>query len=235
MANVRLLLSMLLAGVVMQPAGLSAQTPARDPSGVLEQVLPPAVAQQVLDRIAEARSRGLPAAALEHRALELHAKGLPSSDIPEAVTRVADAMAKGKNALEAGGRTHPSDSEIEAAGTASQNGVSDAALTALANSTPGDHSMAVPIAVLSSLVDRGLTSQEALSRVVAKLEAHASDRELAELPAQAGGGLSHKPEVTGQDLAGTKRPASVPANGGQATRPASVPPTSTPGHPGGRP
>jgi hypothetical protein len=235
MAKLGLLLPTLLAGVLLQPVGLAAQTPARDPSGVLEQVLPPAIAQQVLDRIADARSRGLPAAALEHRALELHAKGLPSADIPKAVAAVEEAMAKGKGALVAGGRTHPSDSEVEAAGTASANGVNDAALSALANSTPGDRSMAVPISVLSSLVERGLTSEDALSRVVTRLQAHASDHQLATLPEQASGGVSHKPETTGAALAGTKRPSSVPANGGQTTRPTTVPAATTPSHPVGRP
>jgi hypothetical protein len=235
MAKLRLLLPTLLASVLLQPIGLAAQTPARDPSGILEQVLPPAVAQQVLDRIADARSRGLPAAALQHRALELHAKGLPPSDIPKAVARIEEAMAKGKVALAAGGRTHPSDSEVEAAGTASEHGVSDAALSGLANSTPGDRSMAVPISVLSSLVERGLTSEEALSKVVARLQAHASDQQLATLPEQAAQGVSHKPEATGGALAATKRPSSVPANGGQTTRPTTVPAPNTPSRPGGRP
>lgn len=235
MVNVRLLLPMLLAGLVVRPAGVAAQTPARDPSGVLEKVLPPAVAQQVLDHIADARSRGLPAAALEHRAVELQAKGLPPAEIPDAIGRVEKAMAKGKTALEAGGRTHPSDSEVEAAGTASEHGVSDAALTALAHSTPGDRSMAVPIAVLSSLMARGLPSDEAIARVVAKLQARASDRQLATLPEQASGGSSHKPATTGTALAGTKRPASVPGNGGRGNRPTSLPPSSAPTHPGGHP
>jgi hypothetical protein len=228
MAWLRSGFTLLVAGVAFQPLTVSAQTPARDPSGVLEQVLPADVAQQVLQRIAEARSRGLPAAALENRALELHAKGLPDADIPTAVSHVADAMAKGKSALESGGRTEPTDGEIEAAGDASANGVDGSAISGLAKSAPSGRSLIVPITVLTSLMNRGLPSDEPLAKVVAKLQARATDQQLRNLPDQAAGGLSHKPASPG-----SQRPTSIPVNGGQGTRPTSVPAPSTPGH--GRP
>jgi hypothetical protein len=220
--------SALVAAVSIPLARLDAQIPARDPSGVLEQVLPPEVAQQVLDRIAEARARGLPAAALEHRALELHAKGLPPAEIPEAVSRVEDAMAKGKSSLQAGGRSVASDDEVEAAGNATANGVDGATISALAKSAPSGRTLAVPITVLTSLVERGVAQRAALSEVLTRLQARASDEELASLPEQPGQGQSHKPESPGATLPGSSaaggvRPAWVPANGGQATRPASVP------------
>ncbi len=49
---------------------VSAQTPAEDPSARLRQVLPADVAARVRARIADARARDLPAAALENRALK---------------------------------------------------------------------------------------------------------------------------------------------------------------------
>lgn len=250
MPKLRLALTLLMAAVVIPPAGLAAQAPARDPSGILEQVLPPDVAQQVLERIADARARELPAAALEHRALELHAKGLPPADIPKAVARVEEAMAKGKSSLQAGGRTKPTDAEIEAAGNATANGVDGATISSLAKSAPSGRSLDVPLTVLTSLVERGLEPRAALSRVLARLQAHASDEQLATLPQQAGQGLSHKPESPGPTTPPSARPDNpgppssapgsagrptwVPANGGQSTRPASVPASGT-SRPGGRP
>jgi hypothetical protein len=237
MPTSRSILVTLMATVALPLSSLEAQTPARDPSAILEQVLPPEVAQQVLDRIAAARARGLPAAALEHRALELHAKGLPPAEIPQALARVEDAMTKGKSSLQAGGHIEPNDDEVEAAGSATANGVDGATISSLAKSVPSGRSLVVPITVLSSLVDRGLAQRAALSEVLARLQARASDEQLASLPEQASDGLSHKPESPGSTLpssaaAGGARPTWVPANGGQATRPTA--PASGPAH-GGRP
>jgi len=227
-----------IVALVAVPLILEAQTPARDPSGVLEQVLPPDVAQQVLDRIAAARARGLPAAALEHRALELQAKGLPPAQIPQAMAKVEDAMVKGKSSLQSGGRNTPSDDEVEAAGNAEANGVDGSSISALAQSAPSGRSLAVPIAVLTSLVQRGVEQRAALSDVLTRLQARATDQQLADLPDQASQGQSHQPESPGRTLpassaAGTARPAWVPANGGETTRPTSVP-VSGPSR-GGRP
>jgi hypothetical protein len=212
---------------LLLPAALAAQTPAHDPSSTLESVLPPEVAQQVLARIADARSRGLPAAALEHRALELHAKGMAPADIPGAVGETEEAMAKGKAALAAGGRAHPSDAEVEAAGTGLGQGVDGAAVSGLAKSAPSGRSLAVPLSVMTSLVNRGLPSDEALARVRDKLQAKASDEELASLPEQAARGQAHRPDAGDLPPQSAKRPehagppASVPANGSQGARPTS--------------
>jgi hypothetical protein len=225
-----------------------AQTPAHDPSTRLSEVLPPAVADRVLQHIADARARALPAAALEHRALEAVAKGVPPADIERSVAEQASAMGRGRAALERGGREDAAPEEIDAAGTALRKGVDGTAISELAKSAPSGRSLAVPLAVISSLADRGLPSDEALQRVLARLQARASDRELPELPADAAPGQVHRPGVTGQALAGTKRPegagppastpvaggppASVPGNAGGAQRPL---PPGRPDHPGGRP
>jgi hypothetical protein len=236
MISIRLTLSFLAAGALLLPAALAAQTPAHDPSSTLEQVLPPSVAQQVLARIADARSRALPAAALEHRALELHAKGTSPAEIPGVIAKTEDAMATGKAALAAGGRAHASDTEVEAAGTAVSKGVDGATISSLAKSAPSGRTLAVPLAVLTALVDRGLPADDALARVLARLKAHASDQELAALPEQADNGLGHKPATTGEALAASKRPdvagppSSTPAGTTPAgiTPPVAVPPSSVP-------
>ncbi len=241
MIGTRLRLSILAAGALALPAGLAAQVPAHDPSSTLEQVLPPSVAQQVLAIIADAQGRGLPAAALAHRALELNAKGMPPADIPGAIAGVEKAMGAGKGALLAGGRAQVSDAEVEVAGAAEANGVDGATISALAQSAPSGRSLAVPLAVLTALKDRGLPADDALAQVVARLQARASDQQLAALPDQAGNGLDRTPGTAGQALAATKRPAWAGPPGG-ISPPVAAPPSSVggarppiPAHPTGRP
>jgi len=234
-----------VAGTLMA-SGLLAQTPAYDPSSRLTEVLPPDVADEVLQHIADARARELPAAALEHRALEAAAKGAAPAAIERAVAEQAAAMGRGKAALELGGRANPAAEEVDAAGTAIRKGVDGAAISELAKSAPSGRSLAVPLAVIAGLADRGLPSFEALHRVLARLEARATDQELQEL--QEPPGLARRPDVTGQGVAVNKRPegagppastpvaggapTSVPANAGGAQGPSTPP---RPDHPGGRP
>ena len=212
----------------------AAQTPARDPSATLEQVLPSDVAALVLVHIADARARQLPAAALEHRALELAAKGVRPADIERDVAAQEIAMAAAKQALEAGGRSHPDDDEVDAAGTVLQKGLDGAAVSALAKSAPSGRSLAVPLLVIASLTDRGLPSDEALEQVLARLQARASDQELQQLPGQSDQALTHRPALTGQALAGTngsRVSGLVPPSphGGGTVRP------TTPARPSGHP
>ena len=114
-------------------------------------------------------------------------------------------------------------------------GVDGKSVSELAKSAPSGRSLAVPLHVLGSLVARGLPSDEALAKVLERLNARAEDAQLAQLPEQVGSHPTGKPDVTGPDLAGTKRPptagppAGVPANGGARTVPA------TPNRPAGRP
>ncbi|MGH7629577.1 MAG: hypothetical protein ACREOF_09310 [Gemmatimonadales bacterium] len=236
-----------IAGALVA-SGVAAQTPAHDPSSRLTEVLPPEVAEKVLQHIADARARELPAAALEHRALEAAAKGAAPADIERAVAEQRLAMARGKAALERGGRPEPTADEVNAAGTALRKGVDGGEISELAKSAPSGRSLAVPLAVITSLADRGLPSDEALQRVLARLEARATDNELQELPEQAGAGQAHRPELTGQGLADTKRPDGagppvsiqtaggapppVPGNAGGGQRPT---PPQRPDHPSGRP
>ena len=227
------------AAALLLPAALAAQTPAHDPSNTLEAVLPAGVAQQVLATIADARSRGLPAAALEHRALELQAKGMAPSSIPDAVRTGSDAMSQGKAALAAGGRSDPTDAEVMAAGTDVERGVDGAAISALARSAPSGRSLATPLAVVAALVDRGLPSDEALAQVRDRLQARATDAELAGLPEQAQPGQAHRPTASdlppmaGQHAGRGGPPASVPTMAGGGARPTT--PGTTRGHPTGRP
>lgn len=222
--------SLLATVVAFSAAG--AQTPAADPSAKLRQVLPADVAERVIARIAEARVRELPAQALENRALKFAARGVPAADIEKSVNAQADRMQKSKDAIEKARGKKAHGDEIEAGAEAMRKGVDGAKVSALAKSAPSGRSLAVPLYVIGSLVDRGLPSDAALKRVQDKLQARATDRELEQLPGSVAKG--GKPAMTGQDLAATKRPATagkpatagppagVPRNAGKGTSPAAA-------------
>jgi hypothetical protein len=226
-------LLLLTTALVVQP--LSAQTPAKDPSARLREVLPADVAQRVLARIADARAHQLPAAALENRALKFAAKGVDPSAIERSVNEQALRMASARSALSTGRGSAPAGDEIEAGAEAMRKGVDGAGVALLAKSAPHDRSLAVPLFVIVSLTDRGLSSDQALQRVLARLRARASDADLeglaGELPAQAITGQANRPAGTGRDFGQSQKPATtgkpatagppagVPANGGAKSNP----------------
>lgn len=222
----------LLAG----PAGAQApQSRAYDPSTELSAALPPHIREHVLAVIADARSRGLPAEALERTAFKGVARNVPARDIDRAVTAQAERLTRVQDALARVKNRRSSGEEIEAGAEAVRNGVDVSELVTLATSAPSGRSLAVPMHVLGSLVARGLPSKDALSVVLEKLEARAADAEIGKLPEQVAARSGGKPDATGRELAGTKRPgtarapAGVPASAGAGVRPV-VPPT-----PGNRP
>lgn len=236
-------LTILMAALLCGAPALNAQTPANDPSARLTQVLPAKVADQVLAVIARARSHDLPAQALANRALKFAAKGVDPNDIATAVSEQERRMEQVHSALQTARGTKPSDDEVDAGAEAMRKGVSGAGVSALAKSAPSGRSLAVPLYVIGSLIDRGLPSTTALQRVEDRLTAHASDGDLqqmpSQVPAQALAGRDHQPTDVGRDLAQTKHPGSaagagqsgaaggppsgVPANGGAGAKPTTPP------------
>ena len=234
MTNIRSI-ALLLLTTVLVAQGSSAQTPARDPSARLQEVLPADVAQRVLARIADARARQLPAEALANRALKFAAKGVDPKDIERPVNEQAQRMDNARSALASGRGSKPAGDEIEAGAEAMRKGVDGALVTLLAKKAPSGRSLAVPLYVLGILTDRGISSGQALQRVLDRLSARASDSDLesmpGELPAQAAGGQANRPSTTGRDFgqshaptstgrpATSGPPAGVPANGGAKSNP----------------
>ncbi|MEO8908940.1 MAG: hypothetical protein ABI408_01765 [Gemmatimonadaceae bacterium] len=227
--------SLLLVAIVTVATISSAQTPAKDPSARLREVLPADVAQHVLARIADARARQLPAEALENRALKFAAKGVDPRSIERSVNEQADRMENARAALSSGRPARPAGDEIEAGAEAMRKGVDGASVSLLAKSAPSGRSLAVPLFVIGSLTDQGLTSQQALERVLLRLKADASDTDLesmpGELPPQAAAGQANRPASTGRDFGQSHRPASsgrpatagppagIPGNGGVKSNP----------------
>lgn len=215
-----------------------ARSQAYDPSARLREVLPADVAERVLAKIADARARGLPAQAMERTALKGAAREVPTADIERAVDAQGERLQHAKDALSRAHGRRPTDDEIEAGAEAMREGVDGKAISRLASSAPSGRSLQVPLHVLGSLVERGLPADQALSRVLERLTARASDSQLAQLPEQVAAHPAGKPDLTGRELAahrrggaGGGRPAGVPANGGAGARPTVTRPTT----PGGRP
>ena len=226
---------LLMVAITLSAQSSLAQVPARDPSARLREVLPADVAQRVLARIAEARSRQLPAEALENRALKFAAKGVDPISIERSVNEQAARMDIARGALASARASAPAGDEIDAGAEAIRKGVDGSSISFLAKSAPSGRSLAVPLFVIGSLTDRGLSSDDALQRVLARLKARASDSDLesmpGELPSRASNaqgkpagstgrdfGQSHKPASAGRP-ATAGPPAGVPGNGGVKSNP----------------
>ena len=244
----RLMATVVLAG--MTASTLAAQTPANEAAARLREVLPADVAARVLATIAAARSRDLPAQALENRALKFAARGVPPADIERAISEQADRMANGRDLLEQARSRKPTGDEIDATAEALRKGVGGAKISELAKSAPSGRSLAVPLYVIGSLIDRGLPSADALTRVRDRLQARATDSDLEQmagtLPAREPPGQAKKSGDTGRDVAETRHPGSsggsagngspgggppagVPANGGKGATPNPHKPAKPPG------
>ena len=177
-----------LLGTTLASA-LGAQSPAvpaaGDPSALLRQVLPADVAERVLATIADARTHGLAADALEQRALKFSARGVAPDNIERSVAEQAQRQAQAKSLLESARETPPSTDEVEAGAEAMREGVDGQDVSAIAKSAPSGRSLSVPLYVLGSLTSHGVASSDALARVKQRLSTGATDADLESLPAQA--------------------------------------------------
>src|SRR5687768_1326731 len=129
---IRINKSLSVLATVIAFAGAGAQTPAADPSDKLREVLPADVADRVLARIADARARELPAAALENRALKFAARGVLPVEIERSVNEHAVRLQQAKDAIEQGRGLAAAGDETEAGAEAIRKGVDGAQVSALA-------------------------------------------------------------------------------------------------------
>ncbi len=168
-----------------QSASPSGSEPAdsRGGSGArLLAVLPAEIAQRVLRLASDARSHRLPGAAIESAALEMRAKGASPKLVERRVTVFARMLADAQAAMTLARDTAPTDAEITAAAASLARGVTPAALHDFVARAPRERSLALPLFVVSSLVDRGLAPRDALQRVDVAMSARATDEELLALP-----------------------------------------------------
>ena len=108
--------------------------------------------------------------------------GVVPREIERSVNEHAARLGAAKNAIETARGKKAGDDEVEAGAEALREGVEGAAVSALAKDAPSGRSLAVPLYVIGGLVDRGLPSDDALARVLARLTARASDAEIQRLP-----------------------------------------------------
>jgi hypothetical protein len=228
MNRIRIFAALMLA-LALAPRSSGAQVPASDPSSRLRAVLPAQVAERVLARIAEARAHQLPAEALENRALKFAAKGVDPVNIERSVNEQASRMEVARVALSSARASAPAGDEIDAGAEAIRKGVDGSSISFLAKNAPSGRSLAVPLFVIGSLTDRGLSSDDALKRVLARLKARASDADLesmpGDFPARGSNGQGNRPASTGRDFGQSHKPATagppagVPGNAGKKSNP----------------
>jgi hypothetical protein len=215
------------------PSLAMAQEPV-NPVERLEEVLPESVVDEVLARVNDAMSRGLPGEAMANLALEGVVKGRSGEEVLAAVTLLANEMATAAGAFARAGHA-PGDGEVEAATAAMRMGVDGEAVSALASSAPSGRSLAVPLLVLGGLAERGLPSDAAVAAVQERLAAHATDSELVGTFPEAAQALgrSMRPDQVGPALASGVAGFQVPVAG--ITVPVGGPPREIPrpGRPNG--
>lgn len=235
-----------LLGIAMSTGvtDVAAQTPTTDVSARLTAVLPAPVAQHILAVIAQAQAEHLPSQALENRALKFAARGVEPSNIATSADAQLVRMRTARQTLAQARNTTPTNDEIEAGAEALREGVDGATVSAFAKSAPSGRSLAVPLYVIGTLVNRGLPSDSAARRVLTRLQAKASDADLTTIGNDVA--AKHRPAETGPALGASKRsgttgpgdhpagpPAGVPGNGGANARPSTLPSAghkpSTPG------
>src|SRR5262245_61580715 len=96
----------------------------------------------------------------------------------------ADAQASAKldaakAALVRAGRAQPDQQEVALAAKAMERGATDAQIEALAKHAPADRSLAVSFNVLTTLAVRGVSLDSAVATLAAKLDAKATDEQIA--------------------------------------------------------
>jgi hypothetical protein len=219
------------AHVLVAIALIAGPAAAQDVTDVAERLrnhLPARVADEVLQRIAEARAQGLPAAVLEHGALELVAKEVPAGAVARSVDAQARGLAAASDALARAGVPAPTPDEVEAGADAMARGVDGQGVAQMARAALSGQSLAVPLIVLASLIDRGLPSDAALTRVRDRLQARASVTELTDASAPVAAGRPATPGAVGLGIADAASagargragpPVGVPAPGNDVPRP----------------
>jgi len=150
-------------------------------SARLKSVLPRAAAERVLASIAAARSKGLPATALENRALKYAAKDVKPKEIEDAIAADADAMAKARQIFTAAGHRDPNAAQIDVAAQLLGEGADSASISALAQFAAAGRPIDVPLHVSAELAAASTSPNETLARVEDRVRSGASDAQLEQM------------------------------------------------------
>ncbi|HEX2210224.1 MAG TPA: hypothetical protein VHG93_21285, partial [Longimicrobium sp.] len=117
----------------------------------------------------QAEAAGIPVALLDSKVAEGRAKGVPADRIATAVERRLTALRRASAAMAGAPRTAPvTQADLAVGADAIEAGVDPAVLGRLATAAPTE-TRAQAIAVLTELVNRGMSSERALARVTSAL------------------------------------------------------------------
>lgn len=166
------------SSVLPMDGGSSGSSEVPSASARIKKLLPQATADRVLAAIASARNRGLPASALENRALKFAAKKIAPSEIEDAISADAEAMGKAEKLLTASGRRYPSAEEIDAVAQLLGEGADSASIGAIAKFAAAGRSIDVPLRVGAELVATTSSPHETLARVEDRVRGGATDAQL---------------------------------------------------------
>ena len=129
-------------------------------------------------RILDAAGRGVPAAPMRRLAAEAQEKFVSESRIMASLSKLEANLQTAKRVFVHVGRPG-TDAEIIAGGDAIAMGTTEAQLGSLITKAPAGRSVAVAIATLNALVDRGEQVANAVAAIETQLAARATDASIA--------------------------------------------------------
>jgi hypothetical protein len=191
----KLSLALLFApALVAAQSTTTARVESRTEASVKAKVPPPpahaklsAHAQARLEAMFEAaREKDLPTEPMEHRVAEGQVKGATEAQIIAAAAHSMAQLEAAHTAMVRAGRAHPSDEEVSRGASVIARGATEAQLQAFVRQAPSDRSLVVAFEVLTDLAARGVPVDRALAVVTSKIEARATDAQLASLGATVG-------------------------------------------------
>lgn len=162
----------------------------------------------------EARDSQVPEQALVNVMAEGQAKGATDAQLVSAGHATLARLVATKQALISAGREHPSDADIQQGATLMAQGATSAQVAAFAAKAPADRSLTVAFSALASLTARGTSVAEAMAQVGSRLEASASDAELAALSTSTSAAGSVTGNASSLSAAGSVSSAGMVGGGG---------------------
>lgn len=176
--------------LALAPGAVAAQVTAESRTESRVSVGLSAEARARLDAMMRGAEReGLPTGPMADRAEEGQAKGASDAAILSAVAKARAELAASLEVLQRGGREQPEREEVARGAQLLARGATEAQLEALVRRTPSERRLTVAFDVLTELTARGVPVDHALAVIGARLEAGASDGQLAALTASATGQL----------------------------------------------
>jgi hypothetical protein len=160
-----------------------ASTPATEMPATarIKKLLQRATAEKVVSTISTARSQGLPASVLENHALKYVAEHVAAKEIERAIAGEAAHMTRANALLASTERREPTTDEIAAGAELLARDGDSTSIPAVARSAAATRSLAVPLRVSAELIASNVSPRDAVTRVVEKLRAGASDAQLERL------------------------------------------------------